>query len=302
MKKMLFIFNPHAGRGFIRPKIFGIIDDFTKEGYMVTAYPTQQPLDASRVVLDADGRYDIIVCSGGDGTLNEVISACRMHRVSRPVIGYIPAGTTNDFAGSLGIPKSTPKAVKVIKEGHVQTCDVGLMNSRTFTYVAAFGMFTEISYSTPQSLKNLMGHQAYVVEGMRNFYQSRSYEMKVTVDGRTYEGDFIYGMVSNSRSIGGFKGITGDDVVLNDGLMEIILVREPMTGNDMQQIITGLFTKDHLSGGNDMVIRLRSNHVVFQSAEPVSWTLDGENGDEHQYVEIDVVKEAISIITPSRSK
>ncbi len=293
MKKLLFIFNPLSGKGLIKNRLLEIINIFTKAGFEVTAYPTQHALDGYDKVCEADGLYDMIVCSGGDGTLNEVISAAKTHRNSRPKIGYIPAGSTNDFAGSLGIPKDMVKAARQIADGEVFQCDLGRMNGRYFNYIAAFGLFTEVSYKTPQSAKNVLGHQAYILESLRSLSKIQTYDMTVSCNDMEFSGRYIYGMVANSQSVGGFKGITGRNVNMNDGLFEVALVREPKNPLELQQVVAGMFSKNQES---PMVDRFKTDRIVFDSRDSVAWTIDGENGDEHQHVVITVVPKAIDII------
>ncbi len=293
MKKLLFVYNPHSGKGLIRNKLVDIIDIFTKSGYIVTAYPTQQAMDGYDRVCEADGLYDLIVCSGGDGTLNEVISAMMTHLNAKPPIGYIPAGSTNDFAATLGIPKNMLKAAKQISNGRIISCDIGKMNGRYFNYVAAFGVFSDVSYKTPQNMKNVLGHQAYILESLKSLANVKSYYLTVLCNDMEIKGSYIYGMVSNSSSVGGMKGITGKEVELDDGLFEVTLVKEPASPLELQQIVAGLLSKSQKS---PMVERFRTDHIIIESDKAIEWTVDGENGDAHQRVEILVVGKAIDII------
>ena len=293
MKKLLFVYNPHSGKGLIKNKLCEILDIFAKAGYEMTVCPTQHAMDGYAKECEADGRYDLIVCSGGDGTLNEVISAVMTHCMAKPKIGYIPAGSTNDFAKSLGIPKDMVKAAKLISNDNSFLCDIGVMNVRFFNYVAAFGAFTDVSYKTPQSMKNVLGHQAYIVESLKSLSKIKAYNMKVTCNDITITGNFIYGMVANSKSVGGMKGITGKNILLDDGLFEVILVREAKNPLELQQIVAGLFSKNQDS---PMVDRFKASKVIFESDKSISWTLDGEYADDHQLVEIDVCPKAIKII------
>lgn len=293
MRRMLFVFNPYSGKGLIKSKMVDILGIFTRAGYTITVYPTQHALDGYDEVCAADGKYDVIVCSGGDGTLNEVISAVMTHIMPKPVIGYIPAGSTNDFAGSLGIPKDMIKAANVIAEGHHVKIDLGKMNGRYFNYVAAFGMFTEVSYKTPQSMKNVLGHQAYVLESLKSIKNIKTQQLTIICNDITISGKYIYGMVANSKSVGGFKGITGKNVQMDDGLFEVSLVREPHNPLELQQAVAGMFSKSQES---PMVDRFKASKIIFESDKSVSWTVDGENADEHQRVEIEVVPKAIGIM------
>ncbi|MGN0369893.1 MAG: diacylglycerol/lipid kinase family protein [Butyrivibrio sp.] len=293
MKKLLFVYNPHSGKALIKNKLMEIIDIFTRNGYEVTAYPTQHALDGYDKVCDADGKYDVIVCSGGDGTLNEVISAAVRHRISKPVIGYIPAGSTNDFANTLQIPKNMVKAAMQVATGVPFTCDLGKMNGRYFNYIAAFGVFTDVSYNTPQNMKNLLGHQAYILESLKSLSKIKAYHLNVYCNGLTLKGSYIYGGVSNSDYVAGIKGVAGPDVSLNDGLFEVILVKEPTNALELQQIVAGVFSKNQES---PMVERFKTNRIVIESEQEIAWTVDGENGDSHQRVEIVVARNAVNII------
>ena len=204
MKKMLFIYNPNAGTGVLKPKLSDVLDIFVKAGYEVTVYPTQCYHDAMAKAESYTENYDVVVCSGGDGTLDEVVTA--MARRKDPVpIGYIPTGTTNDFANSLHISKDLLEAADTAANGVPFPCDVGVFNDDYFVYIAAFGLFTDVSYETKQSVKNVLGHLAYVLEGTKRLFNIPSYHIKITHDGETLEDDFVFGMVTNSRSVGGLS-------------------------------------------------------------------------------------------------
>lgn len=239
MKKLLFIYNPRAGKAQIRSNLLDIIDTFVKAGYEVTAYPTQGPGDAVRAVRERRTGYDLLVCSGGDGTLDEVATGM-MQCGERIPIGYVPAGSTNDFASSLHIPKNMKAAADAVVSGRIFPCDIGAFNQDTFVYIAAFGLFTDVSYETRQDMKNALGHMAYIAEGMKRLSAIKDYPIKVTHGGMTIEGNFIFGMVTNSISVGGFKGITGKNVALDDGLFEVTLIRKPENPMELNRIIAAL--------------------------------------------------------------
>ena len=203
MKKMLFIYNPNAGTGKLKPKLADVLDIFTKSGYEVTVYPTQKRYDAAEKIQESGSQYDLIVCSGGDGTLDEAVTGMQLCNCKVP-LGYIPAGTTNDFATSLGIPKDILEAAETAVNGTVFPCDVGMFGEDYFAYIAAFGLFTDVSYATDQNVKNVLGHMAYILEGAKRVFNIPSYKIKITHDGEVIEDEFIFGMVTNSRSVGGF--------------------------------------------------------------------------------------------------
>jgi len=292
MKKMLFIYNPKAGRGRIREELADILDIFASAGYEITIYPTRRNGDAEKVAAEREADFNIVVCSGGDGTLDETVRGMMKNEYRTP-LGYIPAGSTNDFGGSLALPKDMLKSADIIIHGKNKAVDVGLFNNEAFVYVAAFGAFTEVSYSTDQDMKNAIGHSAYIIEGMKSFTKIKPYHMLIEHDGGSVEGDFIYGMVTNSVSVGGIKGITGDHVDLGDGLFEVNLIKEITTPLEFQKLVNALATGNY--GLSDNIVSFTSGHINITSAKKVAWTLDGENGGKHDTVEIVNLKQAIDI-------
>lgn len=298
-KRLLFVFNAHAGKSKIRTRLVEILDIFVKAGYRVTAYPTQGCLDAERIVEQDGEEYDLVVCSGGDGTLNEVVTG--MLKLNRRIpIGYIPTGTTNDYARSVGIPKGMVKAAEVTVKGTMFQSDIGIFNERTFVYIAAFGVFTDVSYQTKQEMKNAIGHTAYIIEGMKRLAAIKSYYMKVKIDEVILEDEFIYGMVTNSISVGGFKNLTGKEVLLDDGLFEVVLIRKPQNPIELQEIMTAIL----LYGvQNDSVCAFKAKKVIIEAREEIPWTLDGEYGGNHKEAVIQNQECALQImVDPGRIK
>lgn len=294
-KKMLFIYNPRAGKSQIRSNLLDMIDIFVKAGYEVTAYPTQAQGDGIRAVTERQiGYYDMIACSGGDGTLDEVVTGM-MRCEKRLPIGYVPAGTTNDFAGSLGIPRSMERAARVIVDGRSFRCDVGGFNENIFVYIAAFGLFTDVSYETRQDMKNVLGHMAYVLEGMRKLSKVKSYALKVISGDKVIKGDFIFGMITNSLSVGGFKKITGDNVKLDDGVFEITLIKRPGNPVELNTIMAAMVNRNI---DTDLMECFTASELQIESQEEISWTLDGEFGGRHSRVEIRNYKQALEIRVP----
>lgn len=293
MKKLLFIFNPHAGKGAVRGHLTGILDAFTKAGYLTTAYPTQGKADATRMAAEMGGQFDRVVCCGGDGTLSETIAGL-LTLDEAPALGYLPAGTTNDFSRNLALPKSLEDAAQTAVTGPVHKCDVGAFNHKTFIYVAAFGVFTDVSYDTPQEFKNTFGHLAYLLNGVTRLGSIKSYPLEITHDNGTLEGEFIYGMVSNTVSVGGFKGLPSNMVSLDDGLFEVLLVRKPKSLSELQSIVAALLQQKTTEDG--AVIALHSSHLRVAAQEPLPWTLDGEYGGDPVVAEIENECQAISLV------
>ena len=245
MKSFLFVFNPHSGKGKIKSRLSDIVDLMTKADYEITIYPTQCKGDAVRKIREDAGSYDLVACSGGDGTLDEVVTGM-MQREQRVPLGYIPAGSTNDFANSLRLPKEMLKAANVVVQGRSFPVDVGAFNENFFIYVAAFGLFTAVSYQTSQNLKNVLGHAAYILEGAKSLFDIPAYQLQVEYEDQVLEGEFIYGMVTNSVSVGGFRNLTGKNVLLDDGLFEVTLIRAPKNPIELNEIVVNLTSRrDH---------------------------------------------------------
>jgi YegS/Rv2252/BmrU family lipid kinase len=291
-EKVLFIFNPFSGKGLIREELLDIIDTMVKAGFELTVYTTQSQGDAVQKIEREAHRYDRIICSGGDGTLDEVVTGIIRSGVDIPV-GYIPAGSTNDFANSLGIPKEMTAAARTAVSGMQFPCDVGEFNGDTFVYVAAFGLFTKVSYETPQQMKNVLGHVAYILEGAKQLHDIPSCSMEVRYADQVIQDTFIYGMITNSVSVGGFKGITGSDVKLDDGVFEVTLIKMPHNPIELNEILACL---TNLIDDSDLIYTFKTDEIRFRSEEQVAWTLDGEFGGEHSELVVRNLKQRIRML------
>ena len=293
-KKLFFIYNPMAGKGQLKNHLMDIISIFSKAGYEVTVYPTKCQGDAVSKIRDLSDDYQMIVCSGGDGTLDEVVTGMMQSDRKTP-LGYIPAGSTNDFAESIGLLKNMKKAAKTIVTGKSYACDIGSFNDDIFVYIAAFGLFTDVAYNTRQEIKNVLGHMAYLLEGMKRLSTIASYQMKISCEEYQIEDEFIFGMVTNSRSVGGFKRITGKNVDMNDGLFEVTLIKRPKNPLELNNLISSMVLGDIDS--NSMYC-FKTRQITFDSMVSIPWTLDGEFGGEHTHVEVENIYKAIEIKRP----
>lgn len=291
-KKMLFVYNPKAGKAMIRNKLADILDVFTVADYAVTVVPTQKRGDATDIVAAKAEDYEIVVCSGGDGTLCEVVNGMIMSGADTS-IGYIPAGSTNDFAGTLNIPNDMVRAAEMIVHGDRFSCDVGQFNDKKFIYVAAFGVFSEVSYSTDQQIKNALGHAAYILSGGKSIINAQAQNMRVISGDLSFEGEFIYGMVSNSNQVGGFQGIMGDGVDLHDGEFEVTLIKDPKSPQELNRIMVALLERNL---DNEMMYSFKTSDIIFECDEEVPWALDGEDGGSHKRVHITTLNNAVNII------
>ena len=278
MRKMLLIVNPAAGKKTAAANLLEAVQIFSRGGYEVTVKPTTAVGDARLFAKEGSGRYDLIACWGGDGTMNEALSGV-MESETRPPLGFIPAGTTNDFAKSLGIPSDFRQAAKNIVLGERYPCDVGDFNGRSFTYVAAFGAFTKVSYSTDQQFKNVLGRLAYIIEGIAELPNIQGQEMTVSCDGKVYRGNYIFGAVTNSVSVGGFQSPNAKNISLNDGFFEVVLIRMPENIQQLASFLEELTKLQKFPSDDQALIQyFCAKEATFVSKKEIPWTLDGENG------------------------
>lgn len=273
-RKLLFLVNPHAGKGAVRSRLLPILEAFTQADYRTTICLSTASGQLTRVAQDEGGDYDLVVCSGGDGTLNETVNGL-LRLEHPPVLGYIPAGTTNDFAASLGIPKHMEEAARLAVSGRELQVDAGLFNDRYFAYVAAFGAFTDVAYATPQEYKNLLGKLAYLLEGAQRLGSLKTYRMHLEHDGGSTDGEFLVGLVSNSSYVAGLPMGKMVEVSMSDGLMEVNLVRKPANLGDLSKTIRALLQGDL---DNELLFSVKTRSLRVESDQPVPWTLDGEYG------------------------
>lgn len=287
---MLFIFNPFSGKAKIRHKIYEIIKYYTDQGYFVSIYPTSSTGDGYTCIKNLKEEYSLIVCSGGDGTLNEVVSGLMDGNLNTR-LGYIPSGSTNDFGRSVGIPLDLNRALEISCYGELIQIDIGRMNNRYFVYVAGFGAFTKVSYSTPQKMKNALGYLAYLLLGIKELSELYSYNMTIQYDGGSISGAFIVGLIMNSFSIGGFRNPISVLTKLNDGIFEVILIKMPQNILELQEIIAALL--GDLKGCKH-IIYFQSSYVEIQS-DPMEWVVDGEYGGKFEYTTIQNISQAISM-------
>lgn len=296
MKKMLFIMNPYAGQKKANRHLPDILSLFCQAGYDVTTHMTGGQGDATLVARRLGGDVDVVVCCGGDGTLNETITGLLQAGADTP-IGYIPAGSTNDFASSLNLSGNPLQAARDIVEGTPRTYDVGRFGNRYFSYVASFGAFTRTSYTTPQSIKNALGHTAYVLSGISEISQIRKEHVRFQLDGEVVEDDFIFGAICNSTSVGGILTLDPRKVNMDDGLFEILLVRTPKNLVEVHECIQALQNQEY----NCAMITFRSASRATIFADPeMLWTLDGEREEGHDQVEVANIHGAIRLLQRER--
>ena len=294
MNSLLFIYNPTSGTGQAKTALAQVLDVFTKAGWITTSYPTQCKGDAARTARELGPRFDRVICAGGDGTLSEVVSGL-LEADNPPPLGYIPFGSTNDCATTLRLPrKPRESALVAAGTGVAVPIDIGRLNGKPFVYVAAFGAFTKVAYDTPQELKNTFGHLAYIFAGIASLPTIAPYRMKVEYDGQTLEDDFYFGMVSNSQSIGGIRPPKAEQVVLDDGLFEVTLVKKPLSLADLTDGLQALANPGAVRSG--ALLQFQARQLIFTCEQPVPWTVDGEFGGSQSVNQVVNCQKALNII------
>ena len=295
-KRILVIANPRAGLGKIKASLFSVVDIFSKAGYEVTVYPTKEQNDAFNRVKEGIEGFDRIVVCGGDGTLNEVVSGVVSSDIDA-TIGYIPAGTLNEWSSGLKISRNILEAAEDIVNGNIRELDVGCFDDRYFTYTASFGAFTEASYSAPQEIKNVIGQAAYFFEGIKSIAHIKPITLELEADGKIVKGDFLFGAISNSHSVGGVLKLDENIVNLNDGYFEVLLIRNPDTLQELQQIVDGIVKKDFDRKGLEF---FKASSIKVKSKKPLDWTLDGEHAAGGKETVIENLHNRMKFIVPNR--
>ena len=296
-KQLLFVVNPCSGKKKATKQLTDIIAVFNRADYMVITYITNDGGDCERAVMEYASKVDLIVCCGGDGTFNEMISGVVKSGVDVPV-GYIPAGSTNDFAATLQIPTDMVQAAKNIVQGEPFRFDVGQFAERYFAYIASFGLFTKTSYETPQEWKNAIGHAAYVLSGIQELSQLKAHKLRFELaDGEVLEGEFLFGAISNATSVGGLISLSKEKVDLTDGKLELLLIRMPKDLIELADCIVAIQKKTYES---KLITFLNASQMKVFAPKNLTWTLDGERGPAEQEIDVKCLGKAIQIIVKAR--
>ena len=291
-KKLLMIVNPRAGRNKSRGPLFDAAAIFSQAGYLLSIHNTTPRAGDAAEAAAAAGDYDVVAAVGGDGTLNEVVSGL-MTLERPPILGYLPQGSTNDFASSLHLPAKPEEAAAAMVAAAPRRLDVGRWGERYFVYVASFGAFTRSSYTASQAAKNALGHFAYILEGMKDVNSLRPYRVKLTADGEALDGEYLFGAVCNSTSIGGLMKLEEERVVLDDGKFELLLIPNPRTPADLQNLVLALLNQEYDREG--LVFRHVSS-IHLETAEELPWSLDGEYAPSLPAVDIENRRQALEML------
>ncbi len=292
LKRMMLIINPVSGRRTSLRLLPDIILLFNEHGYAVSVFPTGGRGDAEKLAERYSCEFEIVVCTGGDGTLNETVSGVIKCGCKTP-IGYIPSGSTNDFAACHRLSSDLLTAALNIVEGEPKQLDIGQFGSRYFSYIAAFGAFSWLSYTTPQNLKNVLGHSAYILDAVKDLPKIRAHHLRLKLSNRVLEGDYIFGAVCNSTSVAGTITLPVDIVDTADGKLELLLVRKPDTLADFQGILSGIISQDYSS---PFLALYQTERLSIEAPEKLVWTLDGERCDGAELIEVKSLNKQLTII------
>lgn len=291
-KQCMLVFNPQAGKGKVKSSLYAIINGFFSMGYLVSCFPTAYKNHAVELIENHGNHYDLLICCGGDGTLNEAVNGV-LHINKDLPIAYIPTGTVNDFANTLNLSGNVDKAMEMFAKHQLFACDICCFNERYFTYVAAFGAFTEVSYDTPQTTKNFLGRAAYFLEGLKRLPKITAYHMKITAADRFIEDDFVFGAITNARSVAGFTSVNTKNAQLDDGEFEVLFIRMPQNPLDLQIIITALLKQEI----NEKFMEFfTARSLIIESDPHAHWTLDGEDGGNPELIQITIKNKAVSFL------
>lgn len=298
-KKLLLIVNPKSGRAKMRGELLRVIETLSAGGYDISVYPTKCRGDATkRITAIKENEFDIIVVCGGDGTLNEVITGLMTSKI-RCTLGYIPSGTLNEWSAGLQISRNIPQAAKDILSGGEIDLDIGMFGDKYFSYTASFGAFTEASYSAPQDIKNVLGQAAYFFEGIKSLGNIKPIHLKFVCEEREIEGDFLFGAISNSMSVGGIVKFSEAAVRLNDGLFEVMLIRNPENILKFQSVVDGILRQDLTRDGIEF---FHTKEITVIGGDDIAWTLDGEYCAGSNKVTVKNIPSALHLITPNTDK
>lgn len=294
-KKLLLIVNPRSGRAKMNTELLKVVEIFSAADYTVTVYPTKAQGDATDYLLQlTESEYELIVVCGGDGTLNEVITGMMQANLQIP-LGYIPSGTLNEWSSGLNISRNIEAAAKDIIDGKKIRLDIGKFGDRYFSYTASFGAFTSASYSAPQDVKNVLGQSAYFFEGIKSLAAIKPIHVKCKYEGGEFEGDYLFGAISNSMSVGGIVKYDKTPVELNDGEFEVFLIKNPDNILKLQPIIDGILKHEFNREGIEF---FKTKNLVIETDENLPWTLDGEFAETNGEISISNVHNAITFIVP----
>lgn len=290
-KKVLVLINPNSGKKNSKESVLDALNVFSANNYQMEIYLSQKPMDVTRYIEENGERFDVVAVFGGDGTLNEATSGL-MKLKHKPVISYFPTGTMNDFGTNFGLTNDMKQCANIACDGHIESFDVGKMNSRYFNYVAGFGAFCNVSYETKQELKKQIGNLAYIIKAIHEIPNLHPYHVKMNLDGKVFEKDLMFGLIINGNRVAGFEMVEQADNTFKDGLFDIILVEHTPNLLELYNYPLGVL---HPELNMKYVERYQAKSIIIESQEKLAWTLDGEEGEETLVARVENISQALQI-------
>lgn len=290
-KKVLVLINPNSGKKNSKESVLDVLNVFSANNYQMEIYLSQKPMDVTRYIEENSERFDVVAVFGGDGTLNEATNGL-MKLKHKPVISYFPTGTMNDFGTNFGLTNDMKQCANIACEEHIESFDVGKMNSRYFNYVAGFGAFCNVSYETKQELKKQIGNLAYIIKALHEIPNLHPYHVKMNLDGKVFEKDLMFGLIINGNRVAGFEMVEQADNTFKDGLFDIILVEHTPNPLELYNYPLGVL---HPELNMKYVERYQAKSIIIESQEKLAWTLDGEEGEETLVARVENISQALQI-------
>ncbi|MBS6455936.1 MAG: YegS/Rv2252/BmrU family lipid kinase [Holdemanella biformis] len=290
-KKVLVLINPNSGKKNSKESVLDALNLFSANNYQMEIYLSQKPMDVTRYIEENGERFDVVAVFGGDGTLNEATNGL-MKLKHKPVISYFPTGTMNDFGTNFGLTNDMKQCANIACVGHIESFDVGKMNSHYFNYVAGFGAFCNVSYETKQELKKQIGNLAYIIKAMHEIPNLHPYHVKMNLDGKVFEKDLMFGLIINGNRVAGFEMVEQADNTFKDGLFDMILVEHTPNLLELYNYPLGVL---HPELNMKYVERYQAKSIIIESQEKLAWTLDGEEGEETLVARVENISQALQI-------
>lgn len=290
-KKVLVLINPNSGKKNSKESVLDALNVFSANNYQMEIYLSQKPMDVTRYIEENGERFDVVAVFGGDGTLNEATNGL-MKLKHKPVISYFPTGTMNDFGTNFGLTNDMKQCANIACVGHIESFDVGKINSRYFNYVAGFGAFCNVSYETKQELKKQIGNLAYIIKALHEIPNLHPYHVKMNLDGKVFEKDLMFGLIINGNRVAGFEMVEQADNTFKDGLFDIILVEHTPNPLELYNYPLGVL---HPELNMKYVERYQAKSIIIESQEKLAWTLDGEEGKETLVTRVENISQALQI-------
>ncbi len=287
--KLLMLINARSGMKNSKANLLSVIDIFCRNGYDVSVYVTQKHNDAYEYLMKNRIRYDIVCVFGGDGTMNEVSNAL-MAKEYKPLLGYFPSGTMNDFGSNFDLGSDMTVIAERICEGNVREFDVGKFNDRYFNYVAAFGAMCDVPFTTKRDAKELLGNIAYILEGISKLPEVKSHKISYTIANRTYKKDVLFGLIYSGNRVAGMELEDKKRSAIDDGYFNVLIVEYVPTIFNAPDLLSTILQQDRF------IHRYRTKKILLEFDDDLIFTLDGEEAKVKNKAEITITNKALRIL------